>query len=663
MTPKSTHALYAVALAAGILMLYAFGLNNQLVFDDGRLTDGTIFAQYGSLLHLKTRLVSYGSFVWVQNILGENWPGQRLFNTGLHIATALALYALVLALLERASWGDGQKSQPNFASSLPGAARAGVALWAFNPVAVYAVAYLIQRSILMATLFVVLACLGFVRGLVSGRPGWFVAAFVCYLLGVAAKEHAVTAILLTVPLFVFIKRPSILRVMAAISLAATLLVAVGAVLYSQYGAVVGAVFDETSRAFALQLEQQQPGIRQHLYLLSIVHQAGLFFKYGLMWLVPYVGWMSIDIRPAFPLTLISASLIGGVAWLCLLLGSAWLVLRRGDVWGLVGLGLLMPCLLFVTEFATVWLQDPFVLYRSYLWSMALPLLLALPLVGISNRKVDALVLILVGVLAAFSFERIHSLRSPAVAWLDAADKIDLQAPASAVGRWRPFLNLGAEKLEASLFQDALHLFTQAETLGEPLGSARFNMGVSLQQLNQHPLALDNFAKAEAKGFTEAALYFQRGESQYALGQFAPAYASFTQALARPQTEEATEFTRMRQAESAQASTNYDAAISAYRILIQINPGKQRYKVGLSMAYLRKNDFGAALDILNPELAERPTGPAYYARALTHYAMGKHLASAQDLAMALQTDDNNPAYLQLQQLLAQPSAATQPATKP
>ncbi len=663
MTPKSTNALYTVALAAGILMLYAFGLDNQLVFDDGRLTDGTIFAHYGSLLQFKTRLVSYSSFVWIHNILGENWPGQRLFNIGLHIATALALYALVLALLERAAWSDGQKSQPYFASSFPGAARTGVALWAFNPVAVYAVAYLIQRSILMATLFVVLACLGFVRGLVSGRPVWFVTAFVCYLLGVAAKEHAVTAILLTVPLFVFIKRPPILRLIAAISLAAALLVAMGAVLYSQYGAIVGAVFDETSRAFALQLEQLQPGIHQHLYLLSIVHQAGLFFKYGLMWLLPYVDWMSIDIRPAFPLTLISASLIGAVAWLCLLLGSAWLVLRRSDVWGLVGLGLLLPCLLFFTEFATVWLQDPFVLYRSYLWSMALPLLLALPMVGVSNRKVDALVLILVGVLAAFSFDRIHSLRNPAVAWLDAADKIDLHAPASAVGRWRPFLNLGTEKFEAGSYQDALYLFTQAETLGEPLGSARFNMGVSLQQLDQHLLALDNFAKAEAKGFTEAALYYQRGESQYALGQFAPAHASFTQALAHPQTEEATEFTRMRQAESAQASKNYDAAISAYRILIRQNSDKQRYKVGMSMAYAGKEEFGAALDILNPAIAERPTGPAYYARALIHYAKGDHLASSQDLAMALRSEANNPAYLKLQQLLAQPSTATQPATKP
>lgn len=636
-------------------MLYAFGLNNQLVFDDSRLTDGTIFGQYGSLLQLKARLLSYGSFVWVQAILGEGWPQQRVFNIGLHIATALALYALVLELLEHTAWGDARKGQPEFASSLRGAARAGVALWAFNPVAVYAVAYLIQRSVLMATLFSVLACVGFMRGLAGGRMGWFVVSFFCYLLGVASKEHAVTAALLAVPLFVFIKRPPTQKVLVAMSFAAALLAAMGAILYSQYGAIIGTVFDENSRAFAAQLELQQPGISQHLYPLSLVNQAGLFFSYGLMWLLPYVGWMSIDLRPAFPLSLVSVNLLGAVAWLGLLLGAAWLVLRRNDVWGLVGLCLLMPCLLFITEFATVWLQDPFVLYRSYLWSVAIPVLLALPFVGNTNRKLYALAAMVAALLAAFSFERIQSLRNPSVAWLDAADKIDLHAPANAVGRWRPFINLGTEKLDSGLYDEAMRLFTQAEALGESLGSASMNMGVSQQQLKQHAQALDSFARAEAKGFTEAALYYQRGESQYALGQFALAYASYTQALARPQSADATEFTRMRQAESAVASQNYDAAIAAYRILMQQSPDKQRYKVGLSMAYVGNKEYTSAMDILKPEIAQRPTGQVFYARALAHFYMGNRTASAQDLAVALQTDANNPSYRQLQQMLAKPAA--------
>ena len=118
MTPRITTLLCALALVAGIAALYTFGINNQLVFDDGRLTDGTIFGQYGNLLQLKIRLLSYGSFVWVQDILGEGWWKQRMFNVGLHIATALTLYLFVLQLLQRTQWEQGTRDAPGFSTSL-----------------------------------------------------------------------------------------------------------------------------------------------------------------------------------------------------------------------------------------------------------------------------------------------------------------------------------------------------------------------------------------------------------------------------------------------------------------------------------------------------------------------------------------------------------------
>ena len=660
MTPRSITLLYALALAAGIAILYALGINNQLVFDDARLTDGTIFAQYGSLSQLKPRMLSYGSFVWLQAILGDGWWKQRIFNIGLHIATAFTLYAFVLELLQRTQWSQGgEASVP--AASLRAAARLGVALWAFNPVAVYAVAYLIQRSILMATLFVALACWSYVRGLVSGQGRWHLLAIACYVLAVAAKEHAVTAILLTVPLFVFVQRPRLKLVVGLAVAAGLVLSAMGAVLYSRYGSIVGTVFDETSRAFAVQLEQQQPGISRQIYPLSIINQASLFFRYGLLWLLPYVGWMSIDIRPAFPLSFLSWQLLGALAWIGTLVVGAWLVLRRSDALGLLGLCLLIPCLLFVTEFATVWLQDPFVLYRSYLWAITIPALVALPLVGLPAKAVRALCLLVLALFAALSFDRINSLQSSSTAWFDASAKIDRQASANAVGRWRPLINLGTEFEDQGNYDEALRLFGQAEALGEPLGSARFNMGVCLQQLKQHPQALDNFAQAEAKGFAEAALYYQRGESLYALGRFKEAFESFTKALQQPQAADAQQFTRMRQAEAALASQNYDAAIASYKLLIQAAPDKQRYQVGLSMAYLRKKDYAAAMAILNPAIAQHATGPAYYARALTYFYQGNRAASAGDLELALRAEPNNPIYRNLQQQLNAPTGKS--AVKP
>jgi tetratricopeptide (TPR) repeat protein len=502
----------------------------------------------------------------------------------------------------------------------------------------------------MATLFVSLAALSFVRGLLSENNRWHLLAFACYVMAVASKEHAITAILLTIPLFVFVQRPPVRRIIQVAAVSVVVLAAMGAVLFNLYGSIVGTVFDETSRAFATQLEQQRPGISQQLYPLSIINQAALFFQYGLLWVLPFVGWMSIDLRPPFPLTVVSWQLAGAVAWIGVLAGGIWLVITRKDAWSLFGLGLLMPSLMFITEFSTVWLQDPFVLYRSYLWSISIPLLLALPLIDHSGRKLYAIVLIVVGVWAASAFDRIHSLQTPAMAWADAAEKIDRAAPANAVGRWRPLLNQGTEAQDRGDFEAALRLFSQAEMLGEPMGSARFNIGVGLQQLKQHDKALDNFAAAEAKGFTEAALYYHRGESYYAMGKFADAYASFTQSLTHPQAAEAEEFTRLRQAEAAVANQKYDEAITSYNILLQKKPDKQRYQVGLSMAHVGKKDYPSALEILNPAIAQRATGPALYARALTNFYMGNRAASAQDLGIAMRAEPNNPIYRKLQQML-------------
>jgi protein O-mannosyl-transferase len=285
----------------------------------------------------------------------------------------------------------------------------------------------------------------------------------------------------------------------------------------------------------------------------------------------------------------------------------------------------------------------------------------LPLVGFPGKALRAVCLLVLALFAALSIDRINSLQTPVTAWLDASAKIDRQAPANAVGRWRPMINLGAEFQDQGNYAEALRLFSQAESLGEPLGSARFNMGVSLQQLGQNPQALDNFAQAEAKGFTEPALYYQRGEAQYALGRFPDAFESFTKALQRPQAAEAEQFTRLRQAEAAVASQNYDAAISSYQTLLKIAPDKLRYQVGLSMAHVGKKDYAAAMAILNPAIAQHPAGPAYYARAVTNFHQGNRAAGAADLEMALRAEPNNPIYRKLQQQTD--ATPAKPAVKP
>ncbi|MCU0765088.1 MAG: hypothetical protein MUF32_03520 [Burkholderiaceae bacterium] len=659
MKPKTDASLllYVIGLSAAVVALYWISLGNGLVFDDERLVDGTIFGQYGHLDRLRARWLSYGSFVWVRQLFGEGWGAQRAVNVALHLGTAFAVYGLLRLLFERTEFPGQERAAAHFAASRTLALRIGVALFALNPVAVYAVAYLVQRSIVMAALFVSLALLSLVKGLVTGRRAWLGVALACYVLAVLSKEHAVTAVAFAIPLYIFVRRPDRRRTLAVSLAAAAILLAAGALLGRLYGGIIGTVFDETSRAYALQLEQLSPGVGERLYPLSIVNQATRFFHYGLLWLIPDVTRMSIDLRPPFPLSLWGwPQTAAALGYLALLAGSCWLVLRRSDVAGLAGLCLLYPALLFVTEFATVWVQDPFVLYRSYLWALTMPGLVALPLIGLKRNVLYALGIVLAGLFAALAFERLLSLRDARSAWADAAAKIDGAAAANAVGRWRPLLNLGADDLDKGAYETALRHFTEAEALGEPLGSARFSMGVSLQQMKQHGRALEEFARAEAKGFTEAALYYHRGESQYATGRFGEAFASFGTALAKPQAAAAQRHTRLRRAEAAVAVRELDTAIADYRLLLQEEPGNARYLVGLSMAHIGRQDTAAARAILDPLLEKRPSAPAYFARAVAFYSSGDLQSSRRDLEMALRAEPKNPQFLALRDQLDRQTGA-------
>jgi tetratricopeptide (TPR) repeat protein len=218
-------------------------------------------------------------------------------------------------------------------------------------------------------------------------------------------------------------------------------------------------------------------------------------------------------------------------------------------------------------------------------------------------------------------------------------------------------------MEKGDYNEAIRQFNQAEALGEPMGSARFNIGVSLQQLKQHPAALEQLAAAQAKGFAEAALFYHQGESHFAQRQFQQAYDSFSQALQRKQDPEAEQFTRLRQAEAAVGSNNFDAAVISYKTLIQQSPKNQRFQVGLAMAHIGKKDFVTAMGILNPAIAQRPTSAAHYARALAYFSMGDRAASKQDLDLAIRAEPNNPVYRQLEQMMSQPLAGTKASPKP
>lgn len=651
---------FSLLLGAAVLGVYLPGIHNGLVFDDLRLTDGTIFGPYDSLLQAKQRLLSYGSFVWLDAVAGSGWWKQRLFNIALHLGTTAGVYFWFRELLRSTEFSEDFRAADSFQSSRSAALRVGVALFALNPVAVYGVAYLVQRSVLMATFFAVWACFALVRGLRSRHNGWIAAALGAYGLAVLAKEHAVMLVVFFVPLYIFVKRPAWKQI-ARISAGCLVLLAVAVYLLAKvYGSVLGRVFDPTSLLLVQQLDALNPGMRASAFPLSIINEAFLFFRYGILWFLPNPQWMSIDMRPEFPLSLAAwPQVAGALAYVLLLLGSLWLVVRRSDALGLAALCLLFPMLLFWTEFATVWVQDPLVLYRSYLWAAAIPGLIALPLIGFAPKAVYTVGFVVGGLFGGLALERVLTFESDVSVWSDAVEKVDLQAPANAVGRWRPYLNRGAQYLDKSLTDSAYADFVMAERLGEPRGLATFNKGVALQQQRKHPEAIVAFRASEAMGNRGAELYYQLGESLYETGRYPDAYAAFARALelygpavvGNEEQQKVLENARLRHAETAITVQKYDVALQEFSELLKNRATSARFQSGYGLALLGAGRTAEALAVFDKLVADRPFAQAYYGRALARHALGNTAGGIEDMDKALSMDPRNPTYQNLRAQMA------------
>ena len=392
-----------------------------------------------------------------------------------------------------------------------------------------------------------------------------------------------------------------------------------------------------------------------MYPLSVLNQAALFFYYGVLWLVPVVGWMSIDMRPPFPLSLSSLPhLAGAVAYVLLLAASVWAVLRRSDVWGFIGLCLLFPLVLFWTEFATVWVQDPMVLYRSYLWALTLPGLVAVVLAasGFSSKTLYSLAAAVALLFAALTAERVMSMQSPMTVWTDAIEKTDLKGPANAVGRYRAYLNRGAQYLDRFSADLAITDFRNAHALGEPTGGALLNLGVAEQVLKKHPEALRSFAQAEAAGYTDGPLYYHRAESLLATGQLAEAATAYAQALQKPLAPAVATQSRTRLAEIHMRLGRYAEAVKVFEALVKSEPANLRHQTGLGMAQLGQRNGAAALAVFKQVLSRpqdaKATALAHYGQAIAHAMLNQPAEARQAMAQAVQLDPQNPSYRQLQQ---------------
>jgi protein O-mannosyl-transferase len=635
--PTRTELGWVPFVLAGLLLIYLPGLGNDLVYDDGYLTSG-LFDEYRSLA-LRARMLSYGSFVWLHALLGDGWWKQRLANLAIHAAVVACLWGFYRTLLERIDSPPSEPGEPSVPYQRSPALGFAIGFFALNPVAVYAVAYLIQRSILLATLFVALGLWLFTLGLVRGKWWLHPLALGCYALAVACKEHAILAPLAALPIYIVAVRPSRLR-LAAIAGAGAVVVGIAALILSRrYGDVLGKPFDEYSHVYLAQLARLSPDAERHAYAFSIMNEAWLFFRYGLDWFVPWSGWMSIDLRPPFPVSWTTfPQLLGVAGYAAVVVGGFALVFRHRDGRALAGISILLPALLYPTEFATVWVQDPFVLYRSYLWAIGVP---GLVFIAVHGTSVRALLLVGLAVGALFAWQaldRVYSLRDAETVWSDAISK--LSRDPRAVGRWFPYLNRGSAYVDSDSFSLALNDFEASAALGDQ-GMGDFNMGAVLAAKGKAGEALAAFDRAEREGYRLYNLPFQRGLALLALHRMDEALAQFEAARAMDPPPPVREINLLQLGRTALQLGKRDRAAAALEALVAIQPRDKEARYLLAMTYLRDQKPDRARALLDGLLAEAPTSQMYYARALAYAALKRKPEAMADIDEAIRRSPDNP----------------------
>jgi hypothetical protein len=502
--PAKLQKVFNSALLPGLLLslavslLYGGFLWNPVIFDDAYFFDGKIPQIYGhSVFHFDLRWFAYASLGWTANLFGQYLIGFRLGNLALHAATAIVLFLFLRCLFDVALPSENAVAQavPRGGLSHTWLAFFGALLFAVHPVAVYAPGYLTERSIVMATLFSLLSWRTYLEGLLRGQQRWFFVAAGFYFLAVFSKEQAVMAPAVALALTLLLHPPS-RELFKKIALPFALFALIGALVTLKAKGVLGSPYEPFALDMLKQMSESQ-GLPENIaypYPLSVATQCFLFFKYVLLWLLPNPAWMSVDMREPFAVSLLAwPYVLGGPCFVLYGAVSLWLLLQRGKR-GVLGFAMLFPWLLFVTELSTVRIQEPFVLYRSYLWMGGTFAVLPVLLGNIPARRAVVYLLGASLLIVPLAWNRLTTFSHPLLLWDDAASLI----------QDRPYLP-GFERIY-------------------------YNRGIAFYGVNLKQKALEDYSRVIAEKPDYSYAYNNRGEIYFDFGRYQEALLDLNKSI-------------------------------------------------------------------------------------------------------------------------------------
>ena len=493
-------------LALVIGLVYLPFLGSEFFFDDIMFFGEAAKYYATSWFKFDLRWFPYASLGWSLRIFSDVVPHFfHLGNALVHFGNVVLLFVLIRRITEAA---------------LPDAPRTVIArgallaalIFAVHPVAVYAVGYVVQRSILLATFFGLLMYWAYLRGAFSGEKRWLFLSIVSYFIACFSKEHSALLPAALAALAMLLREHNRLTKKALWLVWLSYLGIFMLVVLRAKG-----VFGSPYEAMAAQLFEQQGIVAgtPMLYLLSVMTQAGLFFKYLFLWLLPNPAWMSVDMREQFIPGVTAWQGWLGVAAYIAYGAVAFRLLLRGGGKGLVGFALLYPWLLFPIEFSSIRVQEPFVLYRSYLWMPGVMLLIPFALLRFPRRRTHLAMVAILLLLIPLSWNRLWVFADNYRMWDDAARLLENERVA---GADRIYFNRGQAEMAREKWQPAAFDFERAVAISPQLEPIHYILGVAYANLGRYEDALKQFDLALAINAKDDRVYYAKGMVLRGLGR-------------------------------------------------------------------------------------------------------------------------------------------------
>lgn len=617
--------LLPVLLICVTLYAYHDSLDGPFIFDDVEILTNPTIRQLSNLQQVLSppprssvegRPIANLSLALNYAFNGLGVRGFHVFNLGVHVLVALALYGVLRRTLA------GPRLRDRFGEDARWLALAAAVLWSVHPLGTEAVDYVLQRTESLMALFLLVTLYCVIRGAEAERPlPWYLAAVIANAAGMGTKEVMAVAPVVIVAydwLFLSVSWRDVFRRRwrLHLGLAAGWLV---------FAALVG-------QRMRTDVSRLRGTADAWLYLKT---QAGVIVHYLRLSFWPHPLAADYD---DWPLATSLVSVLPSAAVVMGLLGiTVWALYRRKPVafLGVFFFGVLAPT-------SSVWplVTEVAAERRMYLPLAALAALfvlvahVALKLLAgrlgwpsVARHAVAAaLLVVMVATLAQVTLRRNLVYQNTEVFWADVLAKRPTNARAHG--------NLGDHLFHQGRIDEAKSHFSRALELRPDMLSARYNLGATLDRSGQLDAAVEQYREVLRSDPGDARSHIALGSALSRQGKSEEAVAHYLESL---RLHPDNFVVRLAMATELEKQGRIGDAVQQYSGALRLNPSNADAHTRLGIALTRLGRLSEAGPHFAEALRIAPTAAHAFNMGMALVSEGRSKEAVRHLQLALTLD--------------------------